>query len=65
MDDITTQFEQFASRAPREGDFFAEEPTTVFDPERGHPVSIRQCWQYRDGRWEGFISVGRGAPWAR
>jgi hypothetical protein len=65
MDDITKQFEQFAGRAPREGDFFAEEPTKSFDPERCHLVSIRQCWEYRDGRWEGFISIGRGATWAR
>lgn len=65
MDDFTTQFEQFGGRAPREGDCFAEEPTKVFDPERGHLVSVRQRWQYRAGRWESFISVGRGATWAR
>jgi len=65
MDDTTKQFEQFAGRAPRDGDFYAEEPTKVFDPERGHLVSIRQCWQYQDGRWEGLISIGRGAAWGR
>ncbi len=64
MDDITKQFERFAGRAPRDGDVFAEELTKVFDPEHGHLVSIRRCWQHRNGRWEGFVSVGRGAVWA-
>src|SRR5262245_18102383 len=35
MDDISKQFERFAGRAPREGDFFGEEPAKVYDAERG------------------------------
>lgn len=65
MDDITTQFEQFAGRPPHNGDVLTEEPTTIFDPERGHPVSVRRCWRYRDERWEEFLSVDRGTAWAR
>ena len=65
MNDITEQFQRFAARAPRDGDTFAEEPTKIFDPERGHLVAVTQCWQYRAGQWEAFTSVSRGAPWSR
>jgi hypothetical protein len=65
VDDITTQFDRFAGRAPHEGDCYAEEPSNVFDEQRGHLVSIRRCWRYQDGRWHEFTSIGRGATWAR
>jgi len=65
VDDITTQFQRFAGRAPRDGDRYAEEPRNVFDEDRGHLVSVRQCWRYQDGRWHDVISIDRGATWAR
>ena len=65
MDDITAQFAHYAGRAPRDGDTFAEEPTHTFDAEHGHLIAVQPCWRYRDGRWDSFTSVARGAPGTR
>jgi hypothetical protein len=64
-DPITASFVRFAKRPPREGDFYAEAPEKVLDETGENLVEIRTCWTFEDGRWEGFVSVQRGATWAR
>jgi hypothetical protein len=66
-DEIGSQFYAFAGRNPREGDFYAEPPQRVPDFDRDPPdmVEITRCWEFTGGRWEGFISVGRGGRWGR
>jgi len=64
-DPISVQFEQFAGRPPKEGDHYSEAPERHPDPESGDLVTVTRCWEYEHGRWEGYVSVSRGATWAR
>jgi hypothetical protein len=70
-DPISTQFYIFAGRNPRDGDLYVEAAKRVpnlgdLSPYIGDPpdmVEIATCWTFTDGRWEGFVSVRRGARW--
>lgn len=64
-DEITGAFTRFAGREPQEGDHYTEARATVHDEDEGDLVAVTRCWTFTAGRWEGFITVQRGATWSR